>query len=899
MSSTNPLARQLDGRQAKLRGLQSPTRHRDGELRLSWDGLTAQDIERAEAFLAENAVLADPLVGRSKVLGNWRHVRFEAEEAPEGGETRTVQLLKSGYFVDSLPVASAKVTGDLYGRGARQVVLTWTGVDPAVLDALTAAVDAGTYADLDTAAGTLSGPWSRLDARGTLDEDGWGVVTLRLGAPDRPVAAYKSTEACTEEGLTYLYDRAVTPADAPASAPGSVYQTRNSIQPDGSYAGQLEVTNARPRAVTLVSRRTPFRAEDGQLYRSNPLPLHAPDTGLGGMYQATNNLRPDCTYDGELTYLAGLNAAAVLVTTREAGLRRDTSGLYRGQRAPVDAPVPGPRGIYTTANVLSEDGTLDAQLGYAVSHARVFPSGFTTGGVRREVALGVENIDVLDIDLEGFTDLGSARARARINEDLTYTGELTYIFESQHNPAIVRVQNGKLNARSDVLYRDKKTPPILPQQTEGELYVSEVVLQDDGLYSTRMRAQLSAARSHAWQGSVSPHGPKEMRGWRLNRRGTEFWPVDPAAIAYGVYETRQTLNEDGTYDFQDVYRLPRKPSSTLFRSEDHTLGRTDRQRFQGQLEKQADQAAGQRGVYRMDQRLEDDGTFAGVLDYVTSKLATSENISQETVSQRVHRKVWHNEDAPRPALEVELPGGLYAVTTALQQDGTFVNDETYRVTKPVEVYSYIERPLETVYRWQGRNRLATELPLVLPVEAGKLYTMSPVELQEDSTYNYTLELRRRKATDNVLAFEARHGTGYLYVRTGDAVPTSPIPPGTLADRSNSVQLMPPDPDGTFSAVAVSTPARVTIGGGAGDNWDNATASFGVYEREWKVWDGHHWYNDFYIEKTITQTDNLADAVAALNNGKPGSKLENPGVNQFRAVKVDSITPGTWTQLVIA
>jgi hypothetical protein len=81
-----------------------------------------------------------------------------------------------------------------------------------------------------------------------------------------------------------------------------LYRANNSINPDGTYQGQLVYEAAKTLNFTVATEDTGLSHTDTQIYAHSLTKLDAGTSVQGGIYRANNTLNPDGTYNGDLTY---------------------------------------------------------------------------------------------------------------------------------------------------------------------------------------------------------------------------------------------------------------------------------------------------------------------------------------------------------------------------------------------------------------------------------------------------------------------------------------------------------------------------------------------------------------------------------------------------------------------
>ena len=146
-------------------------------------------------------------------------------------------------------------------------------------------------------------------------------------------------------------------------------------------------------------------------------PKLKPAVAQGQLYKAGNTLNPDGTYNGQLIYGAS-KATMLSVATADSGLGHEDTRIYANSRTKLDAGTSVQGGIYTASDTLNPDGTYSGDLIYKGSKAAsVYWSWVTTNGIASTSQYKNQSTipDLTDLTYDTRNFVG-----VEINQDLTY-----------------------------------------------------------------------------------------------------------------------------------------------------------------------------------------------------------------------------------------------------------------------------------------------------------------------------------------------------------------------------------------------------------------------------------------------------------------------------------------------
>jgi hypothetical protein len=123
-----------------------------------------------------------------------------------------------------------------------------------------------------------------------------------------------------------------------------LYRANNSINPDGTYQGQLVYDAAKALNFSVASEDTGLSHTDTQVYAASLTKLDASTSVQGGIYQATNNLSLDGTYNGSLVYTGSKAVTVAWSFQTQNGVA--SNAIYLNQSS-----IPSLAGLtYSTSN---------------------------------------------------------------------------------------------------------------------------------------------------------------------------------------------------------------------------------------------------------------------------------------------------------------------------------------------------------------------------------------------------------------------------------------------------------------------------------------------------------------------------------------------------------------------
>ena len=696
---------------------------------------------------------------------------------------------------------------------------------------------------------------------------------------------------------------------------GQLYRQQVQIKDDCTKDVTTDFTTSRTDAIYFGSRRTQFSHTDEAVY-ANWRTLIAAPTPDSGVYDATNQLKPDGTYNSRLVYTVGVNSGEACFVTSRSGTGTADEILYKSRTSQIGAPPSDQGGVYSARNSLGEDGLYDASLVYKRSVEA------SVSAVSRRTPFKLTNGAIYDNSRDPLvaptTTAGVYSASQRINEDLTYSGSLTYEVGVNSGEAYFATSRSGTGTADEILYKSRTSQIGAPPSDQGGVYAANNNLGNDGLYDATLvykrsveasvyavsrRTPFKLTDGALYDNSRSPLiAPDATAGvysasQRINEDLTysgsltyevgtnsgeacfaagvaalenrdsilyksRTTPVNaPPSNSGGIYTSNNNLGDDGLYDATLVYQasVPAQvnftSSRTPFRLENSLVYENSKTAIVPKA-----LVAGDVGVYRASNRFNPDGTFNGSLTYACG---TNSGEAKFLVTDRADSQsseiLYKSRTSPVGAI-ADGTGYVYEARNSLGDDGLYDASLVYNASKPVQVAARTEN------NWLTDEHIllyknAVTIPSIPPVECAGTYKMLGVRQNADSTYDAALIYNSSKKREFMTAFTDQRSTVYLYryenKRELDFPAVSPYSHNTVSGIS-----LNPDQTYTFSVRSKSL-----VGTGGVQIWDDSDAQ--VYLKRAGS-DGKH----YYFSKLFTTNKTEAEKFIS-GNGKSdyGEEIE--------------------------
>ena len=508
-----------------------------------------------------------------------------------------------------------------------------------------------------------------------LNEDGTYSGTLvyeeGLSAGE---AEFDSRESALSSDKAVIYRSRSAQVDAPTSAQGAVYDVTNSLGDDGLYDARLVYEESISDSVQFRSSSTLFKEGNTIVYENSRTPISAPVATGSGIYNVSQRLNEDGTYSGTLVYEEGLNAGNAQFDSRESPLGVADTVIYRSETSPVDAPTSGQGAIYDASNRLGDDGLYDSTLVYAVSSAGVaeFKSSatrFVSGNT-----ILYENSRTLIAAPASVSGSGVYRVSQSINQDGTYTGTLVYEDGTNAGEAQFGSAESTLASADTVIYRERQSVVDAPSSGQGAVYSTTNSLTERGTYDARLVYEESVAKSTEFKSNVTTF--RDANTILYDNSRTKIEP--PASVTgSGIYSVSQRVNDDGTYSGSLVYQNGLNDGEAEFASRHSTLSDNDTVLYRSRTSQVNAPPSTLGAVYDVSNSLGDDGLYDAKLVYELSLPETVQFQSAATQFITGNTILYENSRSIIATPSSVTGSGVYRVSQRLNEDGTYSGSLVY------------------------------------------------------------------------------------------------------------------------------------------------------------------------------------------------------------------------------
>jgi hypothetical protein len=508
-----------------------------------------------------------------------------------------------------------------------------------------------------------------------LNEDGTYSGTLvyeeGLSAGE---AEFDSRKSALSSDKAVIYRSRSAQVDAPTSAQGAVYDVTNSLGDDGLYDARLVYEESIADTVQFRRSSTLFREGNSILYENSRTPIAAPAATGSGSYDVSQRLNEDGTYSGQLTYESGTGAGAFKFDSRESSLGVADSVVYRSATAAVDAPASGQGAIYDASNRLGDDGLYDSTLVYAVSSAGVAQFKSTATRFVSGNTILYENSRTLIAAPASVSGSGVYRVSQSINQDGTYTGSLVYEDGTNAGEAKFGSSQSTLASADTVIYRERQSVVDAPSSGQGAVYSTTNSLTERGTYDARLVYEESVSKATQFKSNVTTF--RDANTILYDNSRTKIEP--PAAVTgSGIYSVSQRLNNDGTYSGSLVYENGLNSGEAEFASRNSALSNDNAVIYRSRTAQVGAPASVQGAVYDATNSLGDDGLYDSRLVYEESIADTVEFQSATTKFITGNTILYENSRAVIAAPSSVAGSGVYRVSQRLNEDGTYSGSLVY------------------------------------------------------------------------------------------------------------------------------------------------------------------------------------------------------------------------------
>jgi|GEM_PF-6727792 len=318
-------------------------------------------------------------------------------------------------------------------------------------------------------------------ANNSINDNGTYSSRLDYQVSNAKTTAFTAMSSFFKVAEDIMYDNSRTAIDAPASGAGGIYRVAGQRQnPDGTYSADLIYTYGTGDGTYLFhSEDSSLRDADRRIYTEYPSPAGAPVSGQGSIYQASNRITDEGTYEASVDYIKS-HPAIVPFDRSNAVMLVRKGVLYENQTTPVAAAAAGVGKIYDSANRVNQDGTYSSDFTYAASQPAdaTFTSRDSilldeTQRILRNQSSAISG---------GAGSIGNIYVvNQDVNQDGTYSGDvrLQTRTPAQHS---FTSRDAKLRTDLSVIYRGAATPIAGGAAAVNYSYNTSQQPQDDGTY---------------------------------------------------------------------------------------------------------------------------------------------------------------------------------------------------------------------------------------------------------------------------------------------------------------------------------------------------------------------------------------------------------------------------------
>jgi len=473
-------------------------------------------------------------------------------------------------------------------------------------------------------------------------------------------------------GNSIAYDNWRSKLEAPTATGSGVYTVSQRVNQDGTYSGQLDYqygNNAGEAVAT--SRQSTLSTDKEVIYRSRASQVDAPASAVGAVYDVSNTLGDDGLYDARLVYQES-TAKNVAFVASTAAQRTRSSLVYENRREQIAAPAltAGNGGIYETAQRLNEDGTYTGGITYQQSTAdQIYFASLNTRFVAGKTIQFENHRSV--VTAPPATGSGIYRVSQRENEDGTYSGSLVYENGSDAGDAIFDSKKSELATAVTRIYRDVTSQINAPASAQGAIYNTTNTLTERGTYDARLVYDASVYKTATARVRSTLFNEANALIYENSRSVI----VAPAATGSGLYSVTQRMNEDGTYSGQLVYENGLNAGHAVFTSRDSALSSDKEVLYKNRTTQVDAPTSAQGAIYDVSNSLSDNGLYDARLIYQKSNDDTVYFVSSNGPFNQTNEILYENVAQVIGAPDSDF--GIYRVSQRLNEDGTYSGSLTY------------------------------------------------------------------------------------------------------------------------------------------------------------------------------------------------------------------------------
>jgi len=189
---------------------------------------------------------------------------------------------------------------------------------------------------------------------------------------------FKSSISDLFETTETIYKSSPTPVVARDDVVGGIYQATNAITDEGLYNGRTIYRGSIDKNVLFSSMTSNFRKRSTWIYRNSRTAIEAPAHTGAGVYIAQQSMNEDQTYNGQMQFTESNGNGIYSFDSFHGHLNDRLSVIYKNSNTGVAAPADALGYIYQASNSIAEDGTYNSNLLYTTSNPQNIYFTWTT-----------------------------------------------------------------------------------------------------------------------------------------------------------------------------------------------------------------------------------------------------------------------------------------------------------------------------------------------------------------------------------------------------------------------------------------------------------------------------------------------------------------------------------------
>ena len=586
---------------------------------------------------------------------------------------------------------------------------------------------------------------------------------------------------------------------APTNVQGTVYNASNRLNADGTYEGGVGSNVSKASVIGPVVTGDSFVDKEITTdYLNSRVDLPAPGSVSGSVYRSGLRVQKDGTYSGNITEEQSKPVVVGPLLARDTFLDSDEETIYQASRSSVVPPDAVQGTLYEAPNRFNKDGTYDATLGQHTSKP-VVVGPIITGDSFVEQEVAVDYLNSRSLQSSPANVQGSVyRSSQKMNPDGTYSGPVTQV---ESKPVVVGpVVTGDSFTDKEITTDYLNSRTIIPAQSgvQGSVYRSGMRIGQDGTFS----------------------GP-------INEEQSKPVVVGPLLSADTFTETEQ----------ETIYQASRSPVVPP----DATQGT----------------------LYQAPNRVNRDGTYDANMGQRTSKeVILYAAVVEDTFLDTNKESVYLNSRS-RPVAPDAVQGSVYGVAPRFNADGTYDANQTEKTSKAVSLGPVVTGAKLSVTDNELQNLNARVLADVSQMK-GYIYDRV-FSFERDGTYHEAVRFQQGNQVDlTIVTASSADETVYLYSQDNhsdipaNASATSPLVVESLSASRNEFDL--------YNSSRTLSISKLPNNG---NEWKWTIRTEDIV---WKLPGGAIYIQAQYYETTIGHTTVLATATTNVATVSHGGKI---------------------------